>query len=755
MPRPHFRRVSPSLILCLCAGTVAGPAFADDEQKLRDRKPAYIGPIVRNPAGLIDGPFTSQNVILRSWIPLNNFPGFAGASQQSGADCWGYTSPSGREYALIGLGWGTGVVEITNPASPQIISVQVGPNSLWHDVAVVGHYAYEVTDVSAGVGIKVFDLSQIDAGTVTHVNTVSVGGHSLTHTLLQNPASGYLYACGGNATANGGCQPISTANPATPAFAGPGWTNEYVHECQVETYTSGPYAGKEIAFLYVTGGGIAFVDVTNKAAPVTLSQIQYPATTYAHQGWISADRKYLYLDDELDGPDPGSGWFTGLVPYSLTRVFDISNLSNPRMAATFSTGIGSIDHNQYANGRYHYQSNYTSGLHVFDLTDPLRPFRVAWIDTHPEGDGASFNGDWGNYPYFLSGTVIASDLERGLFVVQPSVLEVSFALPPGSLMPGQATPVSVQVDEKHATVNPSSVELMVSVDGGAFGAVAMAPAGQGQYLASIPAADCGAEVRYFVRAQTNDGRTFTGPLNAPAEFHRAVAGSGSTTVFEDNFQNNLGWTVSNTGLTAGAWARVVPAPNGGQGAAIGDADGSGMAFVTGNGVNEDVDGGPTRLLSPVIDLSAHPDADITYARWLLSLQAGTDSLVVEVSNDNGTNWTTVETVGPSSGGWRSRTFRVSDFVAPTAQVRVRFSVTDAGNDSMTEAGVDAVLVSSPDCPAPCYADCDGSGTLTIADFTCFQVAFVGGLPYADCNQSGNLTIADFTCFQAEFAAGCP
>ncbi len=55
----------------------------------------------------------------------------------------------------------------------------------------------------------------------------------------------------------------------------------------------------------------------------------------------------------------------------------------------------------------------------------------------------------------------------------------------------------------------------------------------------------------------------------------------------------------------------------------------------------------------------------------------------------------------------------------------------------------------------CYADCDASGTLTIADFGCFQAAFAGNQMYADCNSSGSLTIADFGCFQGAFAAGCP
>jgi hypothetical protein len=55
---------------------------------------------------------------------------------------------------------------------------------------------------------------------------------------------------------------------------------------------------------------------------------------------------------------------------------------------------------------------------------------------------------------------------------------------------------------------------------------------------------------------------------------------------------------------------------------------------------------------------------------------------------------------------------------------------------------------------PCYADCDGSALLSIADFACFQSRFAAGDPYADCNASGSFTMADFACFQAGFAA-CP
>jgi hypothetical protein len=83
-----------------------------------------------------------------------------------------------------------------------------------------------------------------------------------------------------------------------------------------------------------------------------------------------------------------------------------------------------------------------------------------------------------------------------------------------------------------------------------------------------------------------------------------------------------------------------------------------------------------------------------------------------------------------------------------------------GNASLVavhQATPDAMVVYDLDgpCGNPCYPDCNGVGGLTIADFGCFQTAFVAGDPYADCNGVGGLTIADFGCFQTAFVAGCP
>ncbi|MFM9995168.1 MAG: hypothetical protein ACKVU4_05140 [Phycisphaerales bacterium] len=55
----------------------------------------------------------------------------------------------------------------------------------------------------------------------------------------------------------------------------------------------------------------------------------------------------------------------------------------------------------------------------------------------------------------------------------------------------------------------------------------------------------------------------------------------------------------------------------------------------------------------------------------------------------------------------------------------------------------------------CYPDCNASGSLTVADFGCFQTRYVLGDAYADCNASGALSVADFGCFQTAYALGCP
>ncbi|MCC6675769.1 MAG: choice-of-anchor B family protein [Phycisphaerales bacterium] len=367
-------------------------------------RPALAAAAVMAVCGSAMGQFASSNVTLRSWIPLAGFPSLPANAN----DCWGYTSASGREYAIIGLSNAAGFVEVTDPDNPVIVASIAHTPSLWGDVKVYQGYAYFCNE--AGGGVQVIDLRQIDGGVVTLVRTIP--NTSTAHNVALNPQSGYLYTCG--APSDGALTAYSLADPANPAYAGR-LNSVYVHDAQIVSYTEGRYAGKEIAFCCNGPVGIDVIDVTDKSNPVRLSRTTYPNLSYCHQGWLSEDRRYFYVDDELDE-------LGHKVATTTTYVFDVSDLSAVTLINTFTTGEHAIDHNQYVHGRFLYQSNYTSGVHIWDLTVPSSPTRVGWFDTYPEeheGD-PGFTGTWSNYPYLSSGILIVSDINRGLFVLDPS-----------------------------------------------------------------------------------------------------------------------------------------------------------------------------------------------------------------------------------------------------------------------------------------------------------------------------------------------
>jgi len=381
-----------------------------DDPKINDRQPAVIAPAFRaddNQGNMRSLGFDSENVQLKSWLPLGSLDG-----ADSGNDCWGYVSPSGREYALMGTSSGTVIVEITNPGNAQVVASLSGPNSLWRDIKTYGTYMYCVSE--GGGGIQVFNLADIDNG---NVQTLNSAGSGATHNVVIDTESGFLYRTGG---APDGMYIYSLANPAAPVQVGQ-WTDRYIHDAQVVTYTTGPFAGRQIAFCCggFSGGwsdtGLTIVDVTNKSNTFVVSQVYYSNAEYSHQGWLSEDRQYFYLNDELDEQYNGGT--------TTTRVISVADIENPSFVGTFTSGSTSIDHNLYTHNGYIFEANYRSGLRVFDASNPTSPTQYGYFDTYPANDNASFNGLWNVYPYFPSGTVIGSDLESGLFVWELGILD--------------------------------------------------------------------------------------------------------------------------------------------------------------------------------------------------------------------------------------------------------------------------------------------------------------------------------------------
>jgi len=294
-------------------------------------------------------------------------------------------------------------------------------------------------------------------------------------------------------------------------------------------------------------------------------------------------------------------------------------------------------------------------------------------------------------------------------------------------VPPAGTTIELDVVALGGEIDPASAVLHHRVGGGAWVGVPMVQLDSDTFQAALPGGACGQTVEFYAEAETIDGEVVSDPLGGAAAAYDGFIGYGPLqATFVDNFESNLGWVVLNSGsLTDGAWQRGVPVADCDRGAPALDGDGSGACWLTDNdpiNCNSDVDGGATLLTSPTLDASV-PNAYLGYWRWYSSIEgegAYQDTFRVQVSTNNGTSWTLVETVGPGGpeveGGWYYRQLRIDEFVVPTNQFKVRFTAIDLAPASVIEAAVDGVAILSIDCtPPPVLGDLDGDGQVNGGD----------------------------------------
>ena len=372
--------------------------------------------------------FDCDQMDLQAFMPVS---AIGGARGEQVSDVWGWTDPeTGREWALVGRYGGTAFVDITDPTNPVYVGELPLPSeaqwNVWRDIKVYKDHAFIVSDGAGLHGMQVFDLRQLRSvrnAPVSFAATAHYDGIGSAHNIVINEETGFAYAVGVNAageTCGGGLHMIDIKEPTNPTFVGcfqdtsTGFQRTgYTHDAMCVVY-DGPdteYRGREICF----GGNetaLSIADVTDKSNPIALSSASYPSVGYAHQGWISEDHEYFYLDDEgdeLQGTTNGR---------TRTLVFDIKDLDDPVLATEFFGTTAASDHNLYIKGNLMYQSNYVAGLRVIDISDPENPKEVGYFDTARGENVAGFAGTWSNYPFFASGTVVVTSGREGLFLVR-------------------------------------------------------------------------------------------------------------------------------------------------------------------------------------------------------------------------------------------------------------------------------------------------------------------------------------------------
>jgi len=304
-------------------------------------------------------------------------------------DCWGYTAPNGREYALLGVNNGTSIIDITDPSNAAEVAFIPGSQSIWKDIKTYQNYAYVVNE--SGGGMQIIDLSNLPTSASI---AATYNGFSFMHNIHIDVLNAMLYA--DHASGNDPCIAISLADPVSP-----------VEVSTFGIHNHDSYARNGIVYLSEgTNGTIGVFDLTTPASPVLLQRFTVPAAGYVHNAWATEDGNYLITTEETTG--------------KTIKVWDVSDLNNISLVGEI-LGAGGLAHNAHIKGNYAYVSHYADGLKIYDISDPANPVEAGYYDTN-SATGGGFDGAWGAFPFFASGKILISDQQNGLFVVRFSPL---------------------------------------------------------------------------------------------------------------------------------------------------------------------------------------------------------------------------------------------------------------------------------------------------------------------------------------------
>ena len=361
------------------------------------------------------GIFQCDKIDLMKNMPFSQI---GGNNSTEGNDIWGWTDPlNGKEYAIMGCTSHTAFIDISNPTNPVYLGKLPSRNNIsniWRDIKVYNNYAFIVSEAT-GHGIQIFDLTRLRNVIFPQNFTADAlySGFGNCHNIAINEATGFAYCIGSN-TYSGGIHAVNIQNPLNPVFSFGYSAQNYCHDAQIVMY-NGPdteHVGKEI-FFGANENKVVVIDVTNKANPILISTFTYPNTAYTHQGWLTTDQKYWMLGDEEDEQNFGFN--------TRTIIVDMTNLDLPVIKSQYLGLTPAIDHNGYTKNNEFYLANYRAGLRLMntsaiDATGIMN--EVAFFDTYPTNNSAQYNGAWSVYPYFASGNIIVSDIDRGLFILR-------------------------------------------------------------------------------------------------------------------------------------------------------------------------------------------------------------------------------------------------------------------------------------------------------------------------------------------------
>ncbi len=696
-------------------------------------------------------------------------------------DIWGWVSPAGVEYALVGTVTGTSFVSLSNPALPLEVQFIPGSNSVWRDLKTWNDYAYVTCD-QGNDGLLIVELNNLP-GAVNFINwrpVLTINGVTDTFKRAHNiyiDENGIAYIAGSNIGAGEPFMLDLNTNPWVPVLIG------FVPPI----YAHDVYArGDTLWTSDIYDGVFSGYDISNKANPVFLGNHLTPYV-FTHNTWLSDDSKSIFTTDEVAGAYIGS--------YDISDPSDIKELDRWRPFETQNV----IPHNVHVLNDFIVISYYTDGIIVLDGSRPDNLVEVGRYDTYPQ-TGGGFNGCWGAYPFLPSGLVLASDMQNGLVVLDPGyqracwleglisdtitgqpIFDVLVEIGNTSTFDNSKLtgiyktgygisgtyPVTfskvgyesktLNITLQNGVVTLQDVELMPLTAFSFSGTVVDAD------NANAPLANAKVELQsgaYSYTATTNATGQFTIPsmfadsyeIYAGKWGYKTVLvsqnvnqGTSSPTIplhrgYRDEFALDLGWTIGGN-ATGGLWERAIP-----QGVSFANQpiapyadlsfDIGYQCYVSGNNDNgsadvDDIDNGTILLTSPIFDLSTYSEPYLSYHPWFVNVGgsgSSNDSMLIRLHN--GSTQVVLAVYDSPVAAWRPmENFKISDYITPTATMWLVVEAFDKNPGHLVEAAIDLFEVvdsaANPPTTVPSLqADTWGLRAYPNPSSSVFQVEFI-------------------------------
>ncbi|MCB0710743.1 MAG: choice-of-anchor B family protein [Ignavibacteriae bacterium] len=684
----------------------------------------------------------SANILAQSGdIPAKNITLFDHIEPITNADagglhnsCWGYVAPDGREYGFFGTQVGVYIIDITEKPIHQVGFIP-SPKSSWRNIKFYKNFAYistENRDAAAGAGLQIVDLSDLpDTAYLVRTDTTNFIS---AHTLWM--ADHYLYAMGTRAEAgvNGGAVILDLEpDPTNPRRVGE-VDPHYFHDAFVRNDT--------LLGAAINGDGGDIYDISDKTNPIHLGTITYPFSG-THSTELLTDGRYAVTTDEVGfTPKTLKVWDIS-DPDDIVKVGEytpniVETIHNARIRgryayiAWYTAGVRIVDmvdpyHPREVGFFDTYQGRDGGFNGVWEVYPHFPSGKILASDRNSGLYVLEFNGARAGS---ISG--IVRDAVTGNPIPNATVEVTGKRDAVTSSSAGEYYIGSVNGERVEATISHFGYRqalLNTTVDGDARQDIMLEPIPFQTFRlraidseTSLPIPDFSYTVDREIEPVKVNGEETEVALPVGVQYSLIVGKWGyqigrrmitldenteEITVelfpgYQDDATLDLGWSFESPtdNAVTGRWNRLRPYlgyPNSDWVHPPTDPAGTdSRIFFTGQPPlfappeRGDINSGRTTLTSPTMNLRGYSDPIIVFDRWYVEYARDTvlDSLVVELSNDNGSTWKKAYTEVKSTSGWKRVVIFPRDYIGLTEQVQIRLRASDTLGNILVVAGMD-------------------------------------------------------------------